>query len=226
MTLPTFQTGGRSKLVVTLTEATVLLGNFPALARCHLSAYEGEVILVSGANGSGKTTLLRTIAGLMRIHSGTGVVFGVTLNDETGRRTIRQSVSYLAHGSHLYDDLTVEENLRFIARGTKTPWTEVESMCERLKLPKRIMDLEVAHTSAGQRKKVSLVGTLAQGTELLLLDEPHAALDSEAKQIFDIFVSEMAQSGKTILVASHDQGRVEAFATRTVEVRGGRVMDQ
>ncbi|MGC8464685.1 MAG: ABC transporter ATP-binding protein [Acidimicrobiales bacterium] len=209
-----------------LTAVTVLLGNFPALARCNFSAYEGEVVLISGANGSGKTTLLRTIAGLVRIHSGSGAVFGVGLRDEVGRRTVRQSVSYLAHGSHLYDDLTVEENLRFIARGTKTDWSDIESMCERMQLPKRIMNLEVAHTSAGQRKKVTLVATLAQGSELVLLDEPHAALDSEAKEIFDRYVAEMASSGATMLVASHDQGRVEAFATRTAEVRGGRVVDQ
>jgi ABC-type multidrug transport system ATPase subunit len=97
--------------VVQLSSAVALLGRFPALAGVDLTLEQGEVVLLQGPNGAGKTTLLRVCAGLVPVVEGTAVVLGSDLvADPT---TVRRRVGYLGHGSGLYPDLTIAENLRF-----------------------------------------------------------------------------------------------------------------
>src|SRR6476469_7348938 len=96
--------------VVRFRSAVCLLGRFPALAGVDLDVGAGEVVLVRGPNGAGKTTLLRACAGLVPITSGEAQVLGCDLRRD--RRMVRRRVGLLGHAAFLYDDLTVEENLR------------------------------------------------------------------------------------------------------------------
>ena len=100
--------------IVSLQGVVALLGRFPALAGADLEVGESEIVLVQGPNGAGKSTLLRVCAGLLRIESGRAEVLGHDL--VTDRAAVRRSVGLLGHDTALYDDLTVEENLRFWAR--------------------------------------------------------------------------------------------------------------
>src|SRR5437879_26288 len=94
--------------------AVSLLGRFPALAGVDLDVAAGEVVLIQGPNGAGKTTLLRACAGLVPVVDGEAEVLGYDLRRD--RRSVRRHVALLGHASGLYDDLTVADNLRFVAR--------------------------------------------------------------------------------------------------------------
>ena len=201
--------------------AVSLLGRFPALAGVDLEVARGETVLVQGPNGAGKTTLLRACAGLAPIVDGEAEVLGHDLRRD--RRSVRRRVGLLGHASALYDDLTVADNLRFVARACGAGDGAAEVAMSRLGLAGRLADVQVARLSAGQRRRASVAALLARGAELWLLDEPHAGLDAEARELFDALVGEAVAGGATVLMASHELDRARLLATRTVVMAGGQV---
>ena len=199
----------------------VLLGRFPALSGLSLRVNVGELVVVRGPNGAGKTTLLRTVGGLLPVTSGHASVLGLDLGNE--RRALRRRVGLLGHANFLYDDLTVADNVRFaVAAGRGTP-SSVEPALKRLGLDGRLRDLRVSACSAGQRRRTALAPLIAREPRLWLLDEPHAGLDAESRDLLDDVVREAVANGSTVLLASHDSERSQALATRTVTVAGGHV---
>ena len=120
--------------IVSLQGVVALLGRFPALAGADLEVGESEIVLVQGPNGAGKSTLLRVCAGLLRIESGRAEVLGHDLVAD--RAAVRRSVGLLGHDTALYDDLTVEENLRFWARASRIDDEAVPAALDRLGVAK------------------------------------------------------------------------------------------
>ncbi|MDE0607481.1 MAG: heme ABC exporter ATP-binding protein CcmA [Acidimicrobiaceae bacterium] len=207
--------------IVALRDAVVLLGRFPALSGVDLEVDAAEIVLLQGPNGAGKSTLLRFCAGLLRPHSGSAVVLGHDLRES--RPAVRRSVGLLGHDTALYDDLTVTENLQFLARASRIEPEEVGSALDRLGVSARLRDVVVGRLSAGQRRRVALAGVALRRPELWLLDEPHAGLDQGGRDLVDGLVAEAAADGATVLVASHDLDRALDLATRRVSVVGGTV---
>ena len=205
--------------VVRLRGAVSLLGRFPALAGIDLDVESGEVVLLRGPNGAGKTTLLRVCAGLLPVTAGTAEVLGVDLL--TDRRSVRHRVGLVGHGGGLYDDLSVAENVAFWGRATGATDDDVNGALSRLGLDGRLRDLAVARLSAGQRRRTSIAAMVARRPQLWLLDEPHASLDAEGRDLVDALIHDSVAAGATVLLASHEDGRAAAVATRVVEVRGG-----
>ncbi|HKH26254.1 MAG TPA: heme ABC exporter ATP-binding protein CcmA [Acidimicrobiia bacterium] len=205
-------------LVVRLRSAVCLLGRFPALAGVDLDVAAGEVVLLSGANGSGKTTLLRLLAGLHRLHSGSGVVLGHDLS--TDRRGARRAISVLGHETGCYDDLTVGENLRFAVRAAGRAAAASDPVLDRIGLTAQA---DVAHgrLSAGQRRRLALGIALARDPRLLLLDEPHAGLDAAGRAVLDAVVAAAPDEDRTVILASHELDRARALAGREVVLAGG-----
>ena len=109
-----------------------MLGRFPALAGADLEVDTGEVVLLSGANGAGKTTLLRLCAGLLALRAGEADVLGVDLRVEP--RRVRRAVALVGHETFCYDDLTVAENVRFVARSTGHSTADADAAIERVGL--------------------------------------------------------------------------------------------
>ena len=208
--------------VISLRGAVALLGRFPALAGVDLDVASGEVVLLQGPNGAGKTTLLRACAGLVGITDGEARVLGVDLRRD--RKAVRARVGYLGHATGLYDELTVEDNVRFWTRAAGADPADAETALGVLGLDGRLRAVPVGRLSAGQRRRTSLATLLARRPELWLLDEPHAGLDNVARDLVDGLVGDAVAAGATVLVASHELDRAEALAGRVVTVSGGVVV--
>jgi heme ABC exporter ATP-binding subunit CcmA len=207
-------------LAVRLRSAVCLLDRYPALAGVDLEVDEGEVVLVSGANGAGKTTLLRAVAGLVALHSGTGEVLGHDLTRD--RRAARRELSLVGHETFCYDDLTVGVNLRFAARAAGSTAEAADEAMERVGLARQ---RDVTHTrlSAGQRRRLALALALARQPRLLLLDEPHAGLDTGGRDVVDAVTSSAPVDGRTVVLASHELERARGLVHREVVLTAGAV---
>ncbi len=206
---------------LSLRDAVALSGRFPLLAGVDLEVAVGETVLVEGPNGAGKTSLLRVCAGLVPLSAGSIAVLG--LDPVRHRTAVRRRVGLLSHVSHLYDDLTVLENVRFAVRAAAGDTARIVPACERWGLTGRLARTPAAKLSAGQRRRVALAVLTARWPEVWLLDEPHAGLDAAARVLLDGAVAEASAAGVTILIASHESGSVEGLADRAVTVTGGRV---
>jgi len=206
---------------VSLRDAVALSGRFPLLSGVDLEVAVGETVLVEGPNGAGKTSLLRVCAGLVPLVSGRLSVFG--LDPYRNRNAVRRRVGLLSHGSHVYDDLTVRENVRFAVRAAGGDVARIDPACVRWGLVGRLAKTSAGKISAGQRRRVALAVLTARWPELWLLDEPHAGLDAAARVLLDRVVLEAAASGATVLIASHESGSVADLASRAVTMTGGRL---
>ena len=208
---------------VRLRGAVVLLGGFPALAGADLTVERGEVVLVRGPNGAGKSTLLHLCAGLLRLSAGHGSVLGCDLGAD--RAAVRRRVGLLGHDTALYGELTAAENLQVWARASRVAEADVTGALERLGLPQQLRDVPTDRLSAGQRRRVALAAIAVRRPELWLLDEPHAGLDSDGREIVDSLVAAAAAAGAAVVLASHETGPAGGLATRAVTMAGGTLSE-
>ncbi len=209
--------------VVQLRGAVTLLGRFPALAGIDLEVAAGEVVLLRGSNGAGKTTLLRCLAGLVPLARGEARVLGHDLTDRRQARALRRRVGLLGHATGLYDELTAIDNVRFWGRAAGARVEDVDAAIDACGLGGRIGSLLVARLSTGQRRRTALACLVARRPELWLLDEPHAGLDHEGRDLLDDLVRRASAAGATIVVASHELDRAEALTDRIVTIAGGTI---
>ena len=206
---------------IRLRSAVALLGRFPALAGVDLDVERGEIVHLSGANGAGKTTLLRALAGLIPFVQGEAHVLDIDLRRD--RKSVRSHVGLVGHATFLYDDLTVEENVRFWVRAAKAPGDLVEPALARFALDGRLRTVAAGKLSSGQRRRVAHAALAARSPEVWLLDEPHAGLDAATRDTVDALITDAAASGATVLFASHELERASAVAGRSVTIAGGAV---
>ena len=207
---------------IRLRSAVALLGGFPVLAGVDLDVAKGEIVLLQGPNGAGKTSLLRACAGLIPIVSGTADVLGHDVVSD--RRSVRRHLGLLGHSTSLYEDLSVEENVRFAARAAGGELATVGPALERLGLGGRHRRVSVGRLSAGQRRRTALAVLVARDPALWLLDEPHAGLDAEHRDLLDGLIREATGRGATVVLASHERDRAAPLADRTLAMTGGVVV--
>lgn len=205
-------------LVVRLRSVVCLLGRFPALAGADLDVDAGEIVLLTGPNGAGKTTLLRAVAGLLPLRTGEAEVLGTDLMVD--RRSMRAQLALVGHETFCYDDLTVRENLRFIARASGLG-DRGEPTIDRIGLA-RVADQTHRRLSAGQKRRLALGAALVRDPRLLLLDEPHAGLDADGRAVLHEIVAAAPREGRTVVMASHELELARALATREVRVENGQ----
>jgi len=207
--------------VVCVRSAVCLLDRFPALAGADLDVDEGEIVLLSGPNGAGKSTLLRLLAGLLPLRSGSATVLGHDLGVD--RKALRRQISLVGHQSFCYDDLTAVENLHFAVRAAGRPVAAGDEALERLGLA-RVAKVVHRRLSAGQQRRLALAVAIARDPRLLLLDEPHAGLDTAGRELLDGIVAGAPAEGRTVVIASHELSRARALAQREVRVVAGRCL--
>jgi heme ABC exporter ATP-binding subunit CcmA len=209
--------------VVHLRATVALLGRFPALAGIDLDVVRGEIVLLRGPNGAGKTTLLRVLAGLIPPVRGEAVVLGHRLPDEA--RAVRRRVGLLGADSALFEDLTAADNVTFWGRACRAGEADIAAALGLVGLGGRLRDVRVSKLSTGQRRRASLACLLARRPELWLLDEPHAGLDNDARDLLDGLLHQAVDQGATVVLSSHELDRAEALAGRVVTLVAGTNAD-
>lgn len=185
-------------------------GNLVAVENLDLEIKRGEVFGLLGPNGSGKTTTIRMLCGLVTPTSGTADVVGIDVVHSP--EAVRRRIGYMSQRYGLYDDLTVEENLRFYSRvyGLVGPDRErrIKAHLEKLGLVTRAKQL-AGGLSGGWKQRLALACATAHEPDLLFLDEPTAGVDPAARRLFWVTIYELAKSGTTILVTTHYMDEAE-----------------
>jgi ABC-2 type transport system ATP-binding protein len=173
-----------------------------------LTVRRGEIFGFLGPNGSGKTTSIRMLCGLLTPDSGEGTCLGHDIVRET--KAIKREVGYMTQRFSFWEDLTIRENLRFIARmyGMRDARDKVESALEHLGLTKRGNQLAGA-LSGGWKQRLALAACLLHDPQLLLLDEPTAGVDPKARRDFWEELHALAARGVTVLVSTHYMDEAE-----------------
>ena len=162
----------------------------------------GEIYGFLGPNGSGKTTFLRMLCGLLTPDGGEGKCLGLDFRRESAE--IKKRVGYMTQKFSFYEDLTIEENLDFIARIYAVPQRKnaVEKSLERLGMVARRKQL-AGTLSGGWKQRLALAACLIHEPQLLLLDEPTAGVDPKARRDFWEEIHQLAASGLTFLITTH-----------------------
>jgi heme exporter protein A len=208
------------RAAVRLSRVTRLFDGLAAVSNVSLEIVYGERVWLRGWNGSGKTTLLRLIATAISPTFGGGTVLGFGL--QTERSAIRARSDLLSHETRLYGDLTAAENLRFACSLYDVDPRLAESMLERVGL-EEVAAVRTSKFSQGMRQRLALARCLMRAPPLLLLDEPYAALDVDARVVIDEVLIAAHAGGQTVVVASHEAPPAHLI-DREVTMDGGRVI--
>jgi general L-amino acid transport system ATP-binding protein len=194
-------------------------GHFQALKGVDMDVHKGEVIVVFGPSGSGKSTFIRTLNRLEEHQKGQIFVDGIELTgDLRNIETIRMETGMVFQQFNLFPHLTVMQNIT-LAPIQVRKWTKEKAEEVALQLLKRVGIPEQAskypgQLSGGQQQRVAIARALAMQPKIMLFDEPTSALDPEMiKEVLDVMI-ELAKSGMTMLVVTHEMGFAKAVAHR------------
>ena len=173
-----------------------------------MTVAEGEIVGFLGPNGSGKTTTIRIMCGLLTPDEGDGEVLGYNLRTEALK--IKREVGYMTQKFSFYEDLTIAENLEFVARlyQLKPVSEHVDRTLEDLGLVTR-RDQLAGTLSGGWKQRLALAACIMHKPKLLLLDEPTAGVDPKARREFWDEIHRLAQGGLTVLVSTHYMDEAE-----------------
>jgi ABC-2 type transport system ATP-binding protein len=180
----------------------------------------GTLTGLIGPSGSGKTTLMRSIMGVQVMKSGSLIVLG----ENAGSKQLRSRIGYVTQAPAVYEDLTVEQNLRYFAALVKAPKSQVNKVVSEVQLERRRHGL-VKDLSGGERARVSLGIALLGDPAVLILDEPTVGLDPLLRRDLWNLFEELAEKGKTLLISSHVMDEAER-CHRLLLLRDGELLWQ
>ncbi|MBS1698852.1 MAG: amino acid ABC transporter ATP-binding protein [Actinobacteria bacterium] len=206
-------------------------GDFQALTDIDLTVHRGEVVVIIGPSGSGKSTLCRTINRLETITSGSITIDGKELPAEgKGLAQLRADVGMVFQSFNLFAHLTILENVTLgpiKVRGLAKADAEKEALqlLERVGVAAQAAKLP-AQLSGGQQQRVAIARALAMHPKVMLFDEPTSALDPEMiTEVLDVMI-ELAASGMTMIVVTHEMGFARKAANRVVFMADGRILEE
>ena len=188
-----------------------------------LDVAAGEAVALLGPNGAGKTTLLKVVATLLRPTRGTATVAGHDCVRDA--ESVRAVLGVVAHGAHVYEDLTARENLAFWMRlrGGSADGATLTTALADVDL-ERQADARVRTFSAGMRRRLALARLTLTTPRVLLLDEPFAGLDQRARKWLEGRLETFKAGGGALLMVTHSLGRELGIADRLAILAGGRVV--
>ncbi len=195
-------------LAIDVQGMTKRFGSLTAVDHIGLQVPKGEICGFLGPNGSGKTTFIRMLCGLLRADEGGGTCLGLDVIKESEK--IKRRVGYMTQRFSFYEDLSIVENLDFVARmyGVPNRRQAVQDSLARLGLTKRQNQL-AGQLSGGWKQRLALAACLIHDPQLLLLDEPTAGVDPKARREFWEQIHELAAQGLTFLIATHYMDEAE-----------------
>jgi ABC-2 type transport system ATP-binding protein len=216
-------------LAIEVADLSKRFGRFTAVDRVSFAVRRGEIFGFLGPNGSGKTTFIRMLCGLLRADEGRGTCLGYDVVTES--ETIKRHVGYMTQRFSFWDDLSIAENLDFVARMyfIRDRRQAVRETIERLGLTERRSQL-AGQLSGGWKQRLALAACMIHQPKLLLLDEPTAGVDPKARREFWEEIHRLAGEGLTFLIATHYMDEAErchrlAFILRGHLLAHGTVAD-
>ncbi len=192
--------------IVTVSDLDVKFNEFYAVKNISFSVQKGEIFGFLGANGAGKTTTIRVLCGLLRPSGGSVTVGGIKYETEMDEMNIKQKVGYMSQKFTLYNDLTIEENLTFMA--------SLRNLSNHTYIHRRNFILDfisfnrslksfVRELPGGIKQQVSLAAAILHDPEIVFLDEPTAGVAPAMRAKFWSLIRDLANLGKTIFVTTH-----------------------
>jgi ABC-type multidrug transport system ATPase subunit len=213
-----------TELVIDVRDLQKRFGTHRVIHGLNLQVAAGEVCGFLGANGSGKTTTIRMLCGLLTPDAGSGTCLGLDIVADAPR--IRRQVGYMTQRFSLYEDLTIFENLEFVGRvyQLRGRRVAVQNIMNRMGLTGRAGQL-AGHLSGGWKQRLALAACVLHEPKLLLLDEPTAGVDAQARREFWDLIHDMAGEGLTTLVSTHYMDEAER-CERIVYLSDGHIVAQ
>jgi len=201
---------------------TKRFGQKVAVDHIDIAVPEGEVWGFLGPNGSGKTTTIRMLCGLLNADDGQGTCLG--LDFRTQSEAIKRQVGYMTQRFSFWEDLSIRENLEFVARvyEVENPKKKVDDTLKRLGLTKR-QDQLAGALSGGWKQRMALAACMLHDPRLLLLDEPTAGVDPKARRDFWEEIHALSAEGLTVLVSTHYMDEAER-CDRIVYILNGKLV--
>lgn len=222
--------GGTGEPIITLSDVDKFFGDFQALKDINLVVGQQEVVVVIGPSGSGKSTMIRCINHLEEHTNGRIVVDGVELSgDIRNIQEIRRECGMVFQSFNLFPHMTVLENITLGPRQVrKKPKAEADEhameLLTRVKIPEQANKFP-GQLSGGQQQRVAIARALAMEPKVMLFDEPTSALDPEMiKEVLDA-MQDLAESGMTMVVVTHEMGFARAVADRVVFMADGEIVE-
>ena len=205
-------------------------GDFQALKGISMEVYKGEVIVIFGPSGSGKSTFIRTINRLEEHQRGDIIVDGIELtHDVRNIEKVRMETGMVFQQFNLFPHLTVLQNVSLapiqVRKWRKAKADEIAlQLLERVGIPEQAQKYP-GQLSGGQQQRVAIARALAMQPKIMLFDEPTSALDPEMiKEVLDVMV-ELAKSGMTMLVVTHEMGFAKSVADRMFFFDDGLIVE-
>ena len=219
------------EVVISITSMNKWFGDFHVLRDINLTVYRGERIVVCGPSGSGKSTMIRCINRLEKHQRGTVEVDGIELTDNIKKMDqVRREVGMVFQHFNLFPHLTVLENCTLAPIWVRRmPRAEAEETAmrylERVKIPEQATKFP-GQLSGGQQQRVAIARSLCMEPRVMLFDEPTSALDPEMiREVLEVMV-DLAQSGMTMLVVSHEMGFARQVANRIIFMDDGQIVEE
>tara|TARA_Y100000590_G_scaffold149621_1_gene171893 strand:- start:910 stop:1662 length:753 start_codon:yes stop_codon:yes gene_type:complete len=205
-------------------------GNFHVLKGINIQIDKGEVVVVFGPSGSGKSTFIRTINRLEEHQNGKITIDGIELTtDLKNIEAVRREVGMVFQSFNLFPHLTVKDNISLapmkVRKWSKQEATRIsEELLDRVGISDQA-DKYPAQLSGGQQQRVAIARSLAMQPKIMLFDEPTSALDPEMiKEVLDV-MKELASSGMTMVVVTHEMGFAREVADRLVMFDEGNIVE-
>lgn len=216
---------------ITMRRVNKWFGSFQALCDIDLDVHRGEKVVVCGPSGSGKSTLIRCLNRLEEHDDGEIVVDGTILDHNTANiAAVRREVGMVFQQFNLFPHLTVLQNCMLAqmrARGASQPDAEARAMeyLTKVRIPEQAQKYP-AQLSGGQQQRVAIARSLCMEPKIMLFDEPTSALDPEMiKEVLDV-MTDLAQSGMTMVCVTHEMGFARRVADTMIFMDKGRIVER
>ena len=217
--------------IITLEKATIKVSDNIILSDVNLSVNKNEFVYIIGKVGSGKTSLIKTINAEYELGEGFGIVAGFQLESIKKKDIpkLRRKLGIVFQDFQLLNDRSVNKNLEFILKATG--WKNKREIDERIvevldKVGLGYKGFKMPHQlSGGEQQRVVIARALLNNPDIILADEPTGNLDPATSEEIMNILYELSQSGRTVVMATHNYTLIKKFPARTVKCEDGRVLD-